>query len=76
MKKYTSHFLILTLITGIFGFSGLEFTGESIVRFVCLVSVIGLMVSCLDAVILSRKNRRFKNRTEKVKADNQRDIIE
>jgi len=76
MKKYTSHFLIFTIITAILGFSGLEFAGDSFVRFACLLSVIGLMISCLDSVILSRKNRRFKNQAEKVKADNQRDIIE
>lgn len=71
MKKYTVHFLLITLITLALGFSGIEFTGSSVIRFISLVAGIGLMVSCLDAVILSKSNRRVdkKLKVEKVKRD-------
>ncbi|MAZ71975.1 MAG: hypothetical protein CMC70_02400 [Flavobacteriaceae bacterium] len=71
MKKYTIHFLLLTLLTLVLGFSGLEFPGASVVRFVCLLSGIGLMVSCLDAVILSKRKRKMKKKlkAEKIKMD-------
>jgi uncharacterized membrane protein YtjA (UPF0391 family) len=72
MKKYTIHFLILTIVTTLLGFTGLEFTGDSFIRFVCLVSFIGLMISCLDAVLLTRNRRRISKeaRTEKVRVKN------
>ena len=71
MKKYTIHFLLITIITVALGFSGIEFTGASVIRFISLVSGIGLMVSCLDAVILSKRNIRNNKRlkAEKVKRD-------
>ena len=71
MKKYTLHLLILTVLTAILGFSGFEFIGDSVVRFACLLSGIGLFVSCLDAVIISRRNRKLKKQveTEKVKSN-------
>ena len=71
MKKYTLHFLILTIVTAIIGFSGLDFIGGSVIRFICLVSGIGLFISCLDSVLLSRRNRKFKKQvgTEKVKSN-------
>ncbi len=58
MKKYTFHFLIITIISALLGFTGLEFPGASMVRLICLFAGIALMISCLDAVILSRKNKR------------------
>jgi len=66
MKKFTSHFLIITIITALLGYTGLEYPGAMIVRILCLFAGIALMVSCLDAVILSRKNRRIV-KTEKLK---------
>ena len=69
MKKYTIHFLIFTIITAILGFTGMEFIGDSFVRFACLLSVIGLLISCLDSVILSRKKRRLQKRAEKVEVE-------
>lgn len=72
MKKYTIHFLILTIATAILGFTGLEFTGDTFVRFTCLLSSIGLMVSCLDSVLVSRKKRKANKaaRTEKIRVEN------
>lgn len=71
MKKYTSHFLIVTIITALLGFTGLEYPGAMFVRLVCLFAGIGLMISCLDAVILSTRNRkqRKKVKTENVESD-------
>ncbi|MGJ8666676.1 MAG: DUF1328 domain-containing protein [Patiriisocius sp.] len=62
MKNYTSQFLIVTLITGILGFTGLEFTGASVVRFIFLVSAIGLLISCLDSVLISKNMRKLRFR--------------
>lgn len=58
MKKYTSHFLIITIISALLGFTGLEYPGAMLVRLICLFAGIGLMVSCLDAVIVTRKNKK------------------
>jgi hypothetical protein len=70
MKRYTFHLLIITVVTAILGFGGLEFVGDTFVRFLCLLSGIGLFISCLDAVIVSRRNRRqLKQQPEKVRAD-------
>ncbi|MFC7358387.1 hypothetical protein ACFQO1_11865 [Jejudonia soesokkakensis] len=72
MKKYTIHFLLVTITTALLGFTGLEFTGDSFIRFTCLLSFIGLMVSCLDSVLLSRKKRKANKaaRTEKIRVEN------
>ncbi len=64
MKKYTFHFLIITLISGLLGFTGLHYPGEMVVRLICLFAGIALMISCLDAVIISRKKRKIKKQTE------------
>lgn len=60
MKNYTIHFLIVTIISALLGFTGLEYPGDRIVRLICLFAGIALMISCLDAVIVSRKQRRIK----------------
>lgn len=62
MKKYTIHFLLLTILTFGLGFTGIEFAGASVVRFVCLLAGIGLLLSCLDAVILTKRDGRIKKR--------------
>lgn len=58
MKKYTFHFLIITILSGLLGYTGLEYPGDVVVRLICLFAGIALMISCLDAVIISRKNKR------------------
>ncbi len=58
MKNYTIHFLIITIVSAILGFTGLEFPGDSAVRIICLFAGIALMISCLDAVIVIRKKRK------------------
>ena len=72
MKNYTVHFLLITLFTLILGFTGLEYPGAAAVRFICLISGIGLFLSCLDAVLLSRRQGKLnkKVRAEKVKSTN------
>ncbi len=69
MKKYTIHFLVLTILTFALGFLAMDFTGAPVVRFVCLISGIALMLSCLDAVILTKRNRRLNKdlKAQKVK---------
>lgn len=64
MKKYTFHFLIVTILTALLGFTGLQYPGASVIRLLCLFAGIGLMISCLDAVILSRKQRNFKKKSK------------
>lgn len=64
MKNYTIHFLIITIVTALLGFSGLEFPGDKLVRIICLFAGIALMISCLDAVIVSRKNKRLKKESQ------------
>ncbi len=63
MKNYTIHFLIITVVSALLGFTGLDFTGSKLVRLLCLFSSIGLMISCLDAVIVSQKKRKIKNKS-------------
>jgi len=62
LKKYTFQFLIVTIVSAILGFTGLDFPGDKFVRILCLFAAIGLMISCADAVIVSRKNRRAQNK--------------
>ncbi|WP_271424233.1 DUF1328 domain-containing protein [Aequorivita sinensis] len=64
MKNYTIHFLIITIVTALLGFTGLEFPGDKLVRIICLFAGIALMISCLDAVIVSRKSKRFKKESQ------------
>lgn len=64
MKNYTIHFLIITIVTALLGFTGLEFPGAKLVRIICLFAGIALMISCLDAVIVSRKNKRLKKESQ------------
>ncbi len=59
MKRYTFHFLVATVVSAALGFSGLVFPGLIVVRIICLFAAIGLMISCLDAVLISRKQRRI-----------------
>lgn len=66
MKKYTIYFLIITIVSALLGFTGLDYPGGTLVRLICLFAGIALMISCLDAVIISRKKRR-KLKTEEVK---------
>ncbi|MCT8338498.1 hypothetical protein MG296_00390 [Flavobacteriaceae bacterium TK19130] len=58
MKNYTLHFLILTAVTALLGFSGLDLIGGMLIRIICLISGIGLILSCLDSVLLSRRQKR------------------
>ena len=64
MKNYTIHFLIITIVTALLGFTGLEFPGDKLVRIICLFAGIALMISCLDAVIVSRKNKGLKKESQ------------
>ena len=63
MKKYTFPLLIITIVSALLGFTGLKFPGDMVVRLICLFAGVALMISCLDAIIVIRKNRK------KVKAE-------
>lgn len=62
MKKYTSQFLIGFIITLLLGYTGLIFPGAAVVRFLCLLFGVGLIVSCLDAVLVSERMKKIKFR--------------
>ncbi|MFZ0490798.1 MAG: DUF1328 domain-containing protein [Salegentibacter sp.] len=47
MKKYSVLFLILTLLTGLAGFAGLNFTGIEVVRVLFLIFADLLVISLL-----------------------------
>lgn len=66
MKKYTSQLLIITIVSALLGYTGLEYPGAMLVRLICLFAGVALMISCLDAVIASRKIRR-NVKTEEIK---------
>ncbi len=71
MKKYTSHFLIGTLLTLALGFTGLEFFGDTFVRFMFLIFSIGLLISCLDSVLISKQMMK-KIRVKEQRKDNRK----
>ncbi len=58
MKKYTIHFIVIAIVTGLIGFSGFDIPGISAFRVISLIAFIFIFISCLDAVLLVRKNRR------------------
>ena len=60
MKNYTKHFLMGTVVTLALGFTGLEYMGDTIVRFMFLIFAIGLFISCLDAVLISKRMHRIR----------------
>jgi uncharacterized membrane protein YtjA (UPF0391 family) len=60
MKNYTSQFLIITVITLLLGYTGLDFPGDTAIRFICLVSGIALLLSCLDAVLVSKQMKKIR----------------
>ncbi|QNJ96782.1 hypothetical protein ALE3EI_0192 [Constantimarinum furrinae] len=60
MKNYTFQLLVITCITALLGFTGLEYPGDTFVRIIFLISFIGLLISCLDSVLISRKTRNLK----------------
>ncbi len=71
MKNYTKYFLVITIATALLGFTGLTFPGDTAIRFICLLAGILLMISCLDAVLISQKRKQIKKQSEKVNSENQ-----
>ncbi len=63
MKNYTVHFLIITIASALLGYTGLDFPGATLVRVICLFAAIALMISCLDAVIISKKRRNASKKS-------------
>ncbi|WP_378187036.1 DUF1328 domain-containing protein [Aquimarina sp. W85] len=60
MKKYTIHFLISSIITGLIGFGGFDFTGVEVVRILFIVTLDFLIISLLAKVLF------YKNSTHQV----------
>jgi len=53
MKNYTLHFLIMTVVTGILGFAGLNFFGIEVVRVLFLIFADLLIVALISKIFFS-----------------------
>mgnify|MGYP001326178355 FL=1 len=60
MKKYTVLFLILAVITGVVGFTGLRFTGIEVIRVVCLVAADLFVISLMAKLFFPDKKLRLQ----------------
>ncbi|MCL6217649.1 DUF1328 domain-containing protein [Zunongwangia pacifica] len=60
MKKYTLLFLILALITGLVGFTGLRFSGIEVIRVVCLVTADLFVISLMAKLFFPDKKLRLQ----------------
>ncbi|WP_034923338.1 DUF1328 domain-containing protein [Gillisia sp. CAL575] len=56
MKNYTLHFLIMTIVTGLLGFAGLNFFGIEVVRILFLIFADLLIVSLISKTFFSDTN--------------------
>ena len=53
MKNYTIHFLIMTLVTGLLGFAGMNFFGIEVVRVLFLIFADLLIVALISKTFFS-----------------------
>lgn len=60
MKKYTVLFLILAVITGLVGFTGLRFTGIEVIRVVFLVAADLFVISLMAKLFFPDKKLRLQ----------------
>lgn len=60
MRKYSPLFLIITVITGILGFSGINFAGIEVVRVLFLIFADLLVISLLARLILSKPKMKLQ----------------
>lgn len=60
MRKYSPLFLIVTVITGILGFSGIDFEGIEVVRVLFLIFADLLVISLLARIILSKSKMKLE----------------
>lgn len=60
MKKYTALFLILAMITGLVGFTGLRFTGIEVVRVLCLITADLFVISLMAKLFFPDKKLRLQ----------------
>ena len=65
MRNYTILFLILALVTGLTGFTGLEFDGVEYVRVLCLIFTDLFVVALFAKVLFPQENRMRYQRVEK-----------
>ena len=60
MKKYTVLFLILAVITGLVGFTGLRFTGIEVIRVVCLIAADLFVISLMAKLFFPDRKLRLQ----------------
>lgn len=65
MKNYTIIFLILALMTGLTGFSGLKFDGIGFVRVLCLIFTDLFVVALFAKAIFQDEGRLRYQKVEK-----------
>ncbi len=53
MKNYTLHFLIMTIVTGLLGFAGMNFFGIEVVRVLFLIFADLLIVALISKTFFS-----------------------
>lgn len=60
MKNYTIFFLILALLTGLTGFSGLKFDGIEFIRVLCLIFTDLFVVALFAKAIFPDEEKRLR----------------
>ncbi|WP_081209657.1 DUF1328 domain-containing protein [Salegentibacter sediminis] len=60
MRKYSSIFLILAVVTGLIGFTGLSFSGIEVVRVLFLIFADLLVISLLAKLIFPSEKMKFQ----------------
>lgn len=65
MRNYTILFLLLALVTGLTGFTGLKFDGVEYVRVLCLIFTDLFVVALFAKVLFPQENRMRYQRVEK-----------
>ncbi|TYP70919.1 DUF1328 domain-containing protein [Aquimarina intermedia] len=63
MKKYSIHFLIASIITGVLGFGGFSFTGIEIFRILFIVAIDFLIISLLAKALFYKSSNRVNGAT-------------
>ena len=60
MKKYTVLFLVLAVITGLVGFTGLRFAGIEVIRVACLITADLFIISLMAKFFFPEKKLRLQ----------------
>lgn len=65
MKNYILHFLIMTLVTGLLGFAGMNFFGIEVVRVLFLIFADLLIVALISKTFFSEEKTIRLQRVKK-----------